>query len=112
MPLIGENTMVKVEKIWAQGADGKNYLVNKNWMRQFMEICILERKVHALEKPMRMERILRILRAEGKPRSSHWMQRHIPEFEWADIRTLERDGKIYYVKSGSHTMWQLATVGR
>ena len=108
---IGENTMVKVEKIFVQGDDGKTYTVDKNWIRQFVGICNLEHRVHTLEKPMRMQQILDVLKAEGAPRSSSWMERHIPDLEWRDVRDLERDGKIYYFKSGTHTMWQIATIG-
>ena len=103
--------MVKVEKIFVQGEDGKTYSVTKQWMKQYLGICNLEHRVHTLEKPMRMQKIYDVLKAEGKARSSNWIERHIPDLEWKDLWDLERDGKIYYVKSGSHTMWQLATIG-
>jgi len=103
--------MIKVEKIYVLGEDGKTYCVTKEWMMQFLGICDLKNRVHTLEKPMRMQRILDVLKAEGKARSIYWIQRHIPDFEWGDLRELERDGKIYYFKSGTHTMWQLAKIG-
>lgn len=111
--------MVKVQKIFVQGEDGQTYTVDKEWMRQYLGICNLNDKLkdimnrlNILEKPLRMQHILDVLKAEGKPRSSAWLYRHIPYLDWMDVVDLERDGKIYHFKSGFHIMWQLATVGR
>lgn len=103
--------MAKVEKIFVLGDDGKTYTVTKEWMKQYLGICNLEHRVHSLEKPLRMQHILDVLKAEGKARSSNWIQRHIPDLEWRDVWDLERDGKIYNFKSGFHTMWKLASIG-
>lgn len=108
--------MVKVKKIFVQGEDGNTYTVTQEWMKQYLGICdvgkkivALENRVHILEKPMRMQKILDVLKAEGKPRSSNWMWRHIPNLEWRDVVDLERDGKIYYVMSGTHKMWRVVS---
>ena len=113
---IGDAYMVKVKKIFVQGENGQTYTVTQEWMKQYLGICdvgkkivALENRVHTLEKPMRMQKILDVLKAEGKPRSSYWIERHIPDFRWPDLWDLEKDGKIYYVKSGSHKMWRVAS---
>lgn len=106
--------MPEGHKIHIQGKDGKNYVVDENWLRQFLgidvlqnRITVLELKVHAIQKPARMQYILKVLREEGKPRSSNWIQRNIPDFEHNDLYSLESDGKISIFRSGSHRMWKV-----
>lgn len=89
--------------------DGKNLLASKEWLKQYLGICGIEGRLHELEQPMRMQKILDVLKAEGKARSSNWLSRWMADLEWSDLIALEREGKVSSFYSGSHKMWKVAT---
>lgn len=104
-------------KLIAEDTHGKKWTipVDGNWIRQHLGICdikndveMLESKVDDLEIPMRKARIIAWLKEEGKPRSTNWCERHIPEFRWEDAWQLIKEEKLKTFYSGKTPMLQVA----
>lgn len=89
--------------------DGQILEAPKEWLRQYLGICGMERRIHELEKPIRMQKIFDLLKAQGKPRSSTWLSNWISDFKYADLIALEKEGKVSVFRSGSHQMWKVVS---
>lgn len=100
-------TEQKTYKLVLQGSDGKTYFAHVDWLETQLEIGDLKLRIKELEKPLRKQQILKILKIEGL-RSREWLRRHVPKFEWWDFWELLDEGKVFSERHGNRTMYGVA----
>jgi len=104
-----------------QGSDGKTYYVsfkdNLSWIQQRMGICELkqsvreleeknrklEARLRTLEQPMRMKKILDLLKGQSQGRTERWIGFRIPDLYYDDLVILKLEERIQaFVKGKTH----------
>ena len=111
-------------KLRFEGSDGKYYSVDLsnpehvNWLHQRLGICSfkariqeLERKVEDLEKPVRQQKILELLKNEVSGRTEGWIKRRVPKFCYSDLSGLKAQGKLVSFRVGNCWKYRLAEYG-
>jgi hypothetical protein len=74
------------------------------------KIIILQEKVGALELPVKVEKVLSLLKAENKTRSLRWIQSRVSIGYWDFKNNLIDTGKVAVSKNGTATMYSLVKV--
>jgi len=108
-----------------QGSDGKNYrahlIDNLGWIQQRFGICELRIRIEALEtkirlqgeriqvleQPMRMERILKVLKDQPQGRLERWISHRIPGLDVNDLFKLEQQGKVENFGKGKIILYRI-----
>jgi len=69
-----------------------------------------ENKLDKLESPSRQETIINLLRENGK-HSRIWLENRVYNYQWYDLQELIKTGIVIETKSGSVSMYDLASQG-
>lgn len=104
-----------------RGSDGITYYCdlssNLNWIQQKLEICglkarlnsveekngKLEARLQALEQPIRMQKIVRLLRTQDQGRTERWLENRIPGMYYDDLVQLKQQQQIHsFMKGKTH----------
>ena len=67
----------------------------------------LEERVKDLERPMRIEKILAILKSEGKPRSDHFIEKRVLNLSYRDFIVALDSGVLIKENHTGHNMYAL-----
>lgn len=67
----------------------------------------IERQLDRLEAPGRKEKILKLLRENGK-HNVVWISNRVMNYQWEDLRDLIKTGWIVESKTGSQSMYSCA----
>lgn len=105
--------------------DGKTVLANWQWVNQYLGISDLQRRmnnledsikgleyrIRFLERPLRKQKILKLLAEDGKPRTMRWLAYRMREIWIQDLWELEKEGKLGREKHGHHLMFYILGEG-
>lgn len=110
-----------VYSLTLRGSDGKTYFANLkenlSWIQQRLGICLvksdvanlqqriqdLDTRMKALEQPLRMKRVVELLKNEDQGRTERWLSHRVPNLHYDDLWQLKQDCRIHsFVKGKTH----------
>lgn len=111
-------------KLQIQGSDGKIYCVDLSnpshvdWLHQKLGICPLkarindlERRMQEAEKPVRLQRILELLKNQQSGRTEGWIKRRLQKFCYSDLSDLKAEKKLVSFCVGNCWKYRLGEYG-
>jgi len=101
------------QRIMLEDSDGKTWVTNMTWQELMQKLDHLEKntselwaayrriteRLQELEKPIRQQKILDVLKGEKVPRTWAWINRRANVF-YSDLNDLIGDRKIVHMKRG------------
>lgn len=109
--------MVKRKEVWIKiyTPDDETRIASPAYVRKLLNLDLsnilnrlirMESQIDKLESPQRQEKIIEILRGQGKHNRS-WLSYRV-DYRWYDLTALIEKGIIVESKSGTHLMIELS----